>query len=74
MRIILIEPYLTIVCPITGVEIRIDRTNGGTGRISQVKVYDNLKTLQVSTMVSLNGSEVETSQRTKKGFKTLTEF
>ena len=44
---------MKIVCEKTGVEIIIDKTNGGKGRINSVRVYDANKKLQVVTNIYL---------------------
>ena len=51
---------MKIVCEKTGVEIIIDKTNGGKGRINSVRVYDANKKLQVVTNIYLKGNEVTT--------------
>ena len=52
----------TIICKETGIEIRVDRTNGGKGRINSIRVYDTNKKLQVITNIYLNGNEIETKK------------
>ena len=50
----------SIKCEKTGVEITIDRTDGGNGRINAVRVYDAQGKLRVVTAIYLGGSQVET--------------
>lgn len=53
---------MIVLCEHTGVEIIIDRTNGGEGRINSVKVYDANKKLQVVTSIYLKGNQIETKK------------
>ena len=53
---------MKIVCEKTGVEVIIDKTDGGKGRINSIRVYDKNKKLQVVTNIYLKGNEVTTKK------------
>lgn len=53
---------MKITCKETGVEIIIDKTNGGKGRINSIRVYDSDKNLQVVTNIYLKGNEITTKK------------